>query len=87
MGRLVTSGAHGGGTVPVDMRQLYHNRQRILGAAGHDPRDIVNAMAAAGQGLLKAKVDMVMPLVKLHEAFALIHERKVAGKIVIDPQA
>ena len=85
MGRLVTAGAHGGGTVPVNMRQLYHNRQRILGSAGHDPRDIVNAMEAAGAGKLKAKVDLAMPLGKLHEAFALIDERKVAGKIVIDP--
>lgn len=85
MGRLVTAGAHGGGTVPVNMKQLYHNRQRILGSAGHDQRDIVNAMEAAGKGQLKAKVDLVMPLEKLHEAFGLIHERKVAGKIVIDP--
>lgn len=87
MGRLVTAGAHGGGTVPVNMKQLYHNRQRILGSAGHDPVDIVKAMEGAGTGKLKAKVDLVMPLEKLHEAFALIHERKVAGKIVIDPQA
>lgn len=87
MGRLVTAGAHGGGTVPVDMKQLYQSRQRILGSAGHDPVDIVEAMAAAGAGKLKAKVDLVLPLAKLHEAFALIHERKVAGKIVIDPQA
>ena len=87
MGRLVTAGAHGGGTVPVDMKQLYHNRQRILGSAGHDPLDIVQAMAAAGAGKLKAKVDLVLPLEKLHEAFDLIHQRKVAGKIVIDPKA
>ena len=87
MGRLVTSGAHGGGTVPVDMKQLYHNRQRIFGAAGHDTTDIVAAMEAAGKGSLRAKVDLVLPLEKLHEAFALIGERKVAGKIVIDPQA
>lgn len=87
MGRLVTSGAHGGGTVPVDMKQLYQNRQRIIGAAGHDPQDITAAMAGAGKGLLKAKVDLVLPLDKLHDAFALIGERKVSGKIVIDPQA
>ncbi len=84
-GRLVTSGAHGGGTVPVDMRQLYIKRQRILGAAGHDGADITNAMVAAGAGLLKAKVERVMPLDQLHQAFELIGTRKVAGKIVIDP--
>jgi D-arabinose 1-dehydrogenase-like Zn-dependent alcohol dehydrogenase len=87
MGRLVTAGAHGGGTVPVNMKQLYQSRQRILGSAGHDPLDIVMAMEGAGSGKLKAKVDLVMPLDKLHDAFALIHDRKVAGKIVIDPRA
>ena len=87
MGRLVTAGAHGGGTVPVNMKQLYQSRQRILGSAGHDPLDIVKAMEGAGSGQLKAKVDLVMPLDKLLEAFQLIHERKVAGKIVIDPHS
>ncbi len=87
MGRLVTAGAHGGGTVPVDMKQLYQKRQRILGSAGHDTDDIVQAMLNAGTGSLKAKVDLVLPLSRLHEAFHLVHERKIAGKIVIDPQA
>ena len=86
MGRLVTSGAHGGGTVPVDMRQLYQRRQRILGAAGHDRGDIVKAMAAAGQGVIRSVIDLELPLARLHEAFDLIHQRKVAGKIVINPQ-
>jgi NADPH2:quinone reductase len=87
MGRLVTAGAHGGGTVPVNMKQLYQSRQRILGSAGHDPLDITLAMEGAGSGRLKAKVDLVLPLERLHEAFDLIHHRKVAGKVVIDPQA
>ena len=86
MGRMVTSGAHGGGTVPVDVKQLYQKRQRILGAAGHDHRDIVKAMEAAGKGVLRSVVDLELPLARLGEAFDIIHARKVAGKIVIDPQ-
>lgn len=85
-GRLVTSGAHGGGTVPVDMKQLYQGRQRIIGAAGYDPGDVGKAMQAAGSGDVKATVDLVMPLGRLVEAFEMIHARKVTGKIVIDPQ-
>ena len=87
MGRLVTSGAHGGGTVPVDMKQLYHHRQRILGAAGHDRADVVKAMQAASDGVLRSVIDLELPLARLHEAFDLIHNRRVAGKIVINPQA
>ena len=86
MGRLVTSGAHGGGTVPVDMKRLYQRRQRIIGAAGYDPGDVRTAMELAGRGELKAAVEKVMRLDELTEAFRLIHEREVTGKIVIDPQ-
>lgn len=86
MGRLVTSGAHGGGTVPVNMKQLYQSRQRIIGAAGYDQGDVVEAMEAAGRGALKATVDLELPLAKLHEAFRLIQDRQVKGKIVINPQ-
>jgi D-arabinose 1-dehydrogenase-like Zn-dependent alcohol dehydrogenase len=86
MGRMVTSGAHGGGTVPVDMKRLYQSRLRIIGAAGYDPGDVATAMALAGRGELKATVDKVMALDELTEAFRLIDERQVTGKIVIDPQ-
>lgn len=85
MGRLVTSGAQGGGTVSVNMKQLYQNRQSILGATGHDPGDIERAMDAVGSGKIKASIDLVLPLDKLTEAFKLIQDRKVSGKIVIDP--
>ena len=86
MGRLVTSGAHGGGTVPVNIRQLYHQRQRILGAAGHDRVDIEQAMKAAEAGTIRSVIELELPLARLHAAFDLIHNRKVAGKIVINPQ-
>ena len=72
--------------MPVDIKQLYQKRQRILGAAGHDHRDIVKAMDAAGKGVLRSLIDLELPLARLGEAFDMIHARKVAGKIVIDPQ-
>lgn len=84
-GRLVTSGAHGGGTVPVDMKRLYNRRLRIIGAAGYDGCDALAAMAAAGKGKLRAVVDQELPLERLHDAFDLIDKRKVTGKIVINP--
>ncbi len=86
-GRLVTSGAHGGGNVTVNMRQLYGQRQKILGVAGQNCDDIVKAMDGAGNGTLKAMVELVLPLAKLHAAFDMINDRSVTGKIVIDPQA
>lgn len=85
LGRMVTSGAHGGGVVPVDMKYLYHYRLQIFGAAGSDKRNVRDAFEAAGKGKLKAVVDLELPLEKLHEAFDLIDQRKVTGKIIINP--
>lgn len=84
-GRLVTVGAHGGGTVPLDARRLYLNRLRVIGAAGAGRRDAERALAIAGDGKLRAPVEGVLPLPRLPEAFDLIGTGKVAGKLVIDP--
>ena len=84
-GRLVTVGAHGGGTVPLDARRLYLNRLRVIGAAGAGRTHVERALAFAGQGKLRASIDAVMKLADLSEAFRLIGENKVSGKLVIDP--
>src|SRR5206468_12855312 len=33
-GRLITAGGHGGGTVPLDVKQLYLNQNTIIGSFG-----------------------------------------------------
>ena len=48
-GRLVTAGAHGGGTVPLDVKRLYMRRLRILGAAGTDIADVKQSLQAAAE--------------------------------------
>ena len=49
-GRLVTAGAHGGGTVSLDVKRLYMRRLRILGAAGTNLADVEKALDAARRG-------------------------------------
>lgn len=53
-GRMVTAGAHGGGTVTLDAKRLYIRRISILGAAGTNPPDVDKALSAAGQGKIRA---------------------------------
>lgn len=84
-GRLVTAGAHGGGTVPLDARRLYLNRLRVIGGAGSSRRNAETALAFAAGGRLRCVIDAVMPLARLPEAFDLIGDNRVRGKIVIDP--
>jgi NADPH:quinone reductase-like Zn-dependent oxidoreductase len=51
-GRLVTCGAHGGGTVEVDMRTLYRRHLTIAGATGATEAQTRAAFAAVAEGRL-----------------------------------
>lgn len=84
-GRLVSAGAHGGGTVPLDVYQLYFRRARIIGGAGSSRQDIERTLKLAGEGRLRPTIDEILPLADLHRAFDLIDNGTVKGKIVIDP--
>lgn len=84
-GRLVTAGAHGGGTVPLDVRRLYGRRLRVIGGAGASPRDVESAVEAAGRGELTALIDRVLPLDEAAAAHTLASSGALVGKVVLDP--
>ena len=84
-GRLVTAGAHGGGTVPLDIYRLYIRRLRIIGGAGSSRRNVARTLELAGDGKLRTAIDEILPLADLHRAFDLLGSGAVKGKIVIDP--
>jgi NADPH2:quinone reductase len=86
-GRLVTAGAHGGGTVPLDVRRLYGRRLRVIGGAGASRADVTSAVEAAGRGELRAVIDRVMPLSAAAEAHGLFAAGGLLGKVVLDPTA
>jgi NADPH:quinone reductase len=86
-GRLVTAGAHGGGTVPLDVSRLYLRRIRILGSPGCDNSDIEWTMDQARAGTIRAaKIDRIMPLHEAGEAHRLMERRETSGKLVLDPR-
>ncbi len=84
-GRLVTAGAHGGGTVPLDAKRLYLRRLRVIGGAGSSRKNVETALKFARTGRLSCAIEKIMPLGALHEAFDLLGDGGVMGKIVIDP--
>jgi NADPH2:quinone reductase len=86
-GRLVTAGAHGGGTVELDVRRLYGRRLRVIGGAGAARRDVSSALEAAAVGRLHAVVDRVLPLDEAAEAHRLAEKGGLLGKIVLTPRA
>ena len=84
-GRLVTAGAHGGGMVSLDVKQLYLRRQSILGAAGTNPPDVEKALDAARAGKIRAINHRIMPLGAAAEAHRLVEQNQIAGKLILDP--
>ncbi len=84
-GRLVTAGAHGGGTVPLDVKRLYLKRIRIIGQPGASRHDVELALSLAARGSIRAIIDRTMPLGAVKEAHGLLEQGQIIGKIILDP--
>jgi NADPH2:quinone reductase len=84
-GRIVTSGAHAGGEVKLDLKRLYIGRRQIIGAAGVDVADLDAALAAGAAGKLRGVIDRVMPLAKAADAHRLVENENPTGKVLLDP--
>lgn len=85
-GRLVTAGGHAGGTVPLDVNRLYLNQITVMGATGETAADLAMSLQAAAEGRFKALIECVLPLSEAARAHALVAERSVIGKVVLDPR-
>jgi NADPH:quinone reductase-like Zn-dependent oxidoreductase len=85
-GRLVTAGGHAGGTVPLDVNRLYLNQITIMGATGERPEDLDMSLKAAAEGRFKPLIECVLPLSEAQRAHALVADRSVVGKVVLDPR-
>jgi len=84
-GRLVTAGAHGGGSVTLDVKRLYMRRLRVIGAAGTNFSDIQKALQAVEDGKIHAIINRTMPLREAAEAHRIVEQNQIAGKIILNP--
>jgi NADPH:quinone reductase len=85
-GRLITAGAHGGGTVPLDVKRLYLNAITIIGSFGRILReDVDTALRAAADGRYKVLIDRVLPLAEAAQAHRRVAARTGIGKVVLQP--
>jgi NADPH:quinone reductase-like Zn-dependent oxidoreductase len=86
-GRLVTAGAHAGGTVQLDLHHLYLNYITIIGSPSHTDRDVEMSLELAAAGHLKPLIDRELPLAEAAAAHRLVEERAGLGKVVLKPWA
>lgn len=85
-GRLVTVGAHGGGTVPLDVRRLYNRRLHVLSGLGAErPEDLALALDLVARVELRVLIDSTLPLSQAVEAHRRVEEGRALGKVILDP--
>jgi NADPH:quinone reductase-like Zn-dependent oxidoreductase len=90
-GRIVTCGAHGGETVPLDVIELFRAERSIIGSRTCTMREIQTVIDLVAGGRLEPVVDSTYLLGEAAEAHARMRRREHFGKIVLrncpDPRA
>ena len=85
-GRLITAGAHGGGTVPLDVKSLYLKFITVIGSVGKiTHEDIEFGLRAAAEGRYRILIDRVLPLAEAAQAHEIVAARGGTGKVVLEP--
>jgi NADPH2:quinone reductase len=89
-GRLVSFGTSAGPEVQFNLQTLYRKSASILGYGGGgltpDERrqGLAQTLEALRDGRLKLRIDEVLPLEHVNQAFERLAERRVQGNLVLD---
>ncbi len=89
-GRLVSYGVSAGAEVAFNLQRLYRKMITLFGYSGMllTPEErrtgLKAALAALAAGELKVRIDEVLALDEVDEAFARLTERRVQGKLLLE---
>jgi NADPH:quinone reductase len=89
-GRIVSFGVSAGPEVAFNMQLLYRKAVSLLGYAGliltREERGpgLQAALEAVRAGELKVRIDSILPLEEVNDAFRRIVDRRVQGKLLLD---
>ena len=84
-GRLVTCGGHSGFQVGFNLWHLFVKEHTLIGSFGGTRRDFLEVMRMAAQGNLRQVVQESFSLADVPKAQDLLRQRKVFGKLILDP--
>jgi len=84
-GRLVTCGAHGGETPPIDIIEVFRNEWEVLGSRIGTPAEMRLVMGMLADGRLRAAVHAAIPLAQAARAHEIIEAREQTGKVILVP--
>jgi NADPH:quinone reductase-like Zn-dependent oxidoreductase len=83
LGRIVTCGALGGGSVETNMRRFYLKHLSLLGGVSAPKSQTQQVYRLAGEGILRPVLYRCFPLEQAAEAHALVESREVFGRVVL----
>lgn len=84
-GRLVLSGATAGPNPRTELRLVFVRQLDVLGSTAHAGVDLERALAAVWDGTITPHVQATFPLADYAEAFRMMADREVLGKLVLHP--
>ena len=84
-GRLVTSGGHAGFDVNINLWHLFVKELTVIGSYAGTRQDFLDIMGLAGRGLISPVIHATFPLERAEEAQALLRDRGVFGKLLLEP--
>jgi alcohol dehydrogenase len=84
-GRIVTCGATTGFEAVTDLRYIWVREIDIIGSNGWERQDLIILLDLVRSGKIKPIIDAELPLEQIREGEALLEERKVFGKVIIQP--
>lgn len=84
-GRLLTCGATAGFDPKEDLRYVWTFELRVLGSNGWMREDLLALLDMVRDGRMKPVIGCALPLEQVNDAFRLLEEREVFGKVLLRP--
>jgi NADPH:quinone reductase-like Zn-dependent oxidoreductase len=84
-GRLVTCGGHSGFDVNINLWHLFVKEQILIGSFAGSRQDFLEIMALTAHGHVRQVVQEILPFADLSRAQQMLRDRKVFGKLILDP--
>jgi alcohol dehydrogenase len=84
-GKVLTCGATAGYDPAEDLRFIWTFELQILGSNGWMQDDLTELLGMLEDGSLIPVIDKTLPLEEVNEAFRLLEDREVFGKVVLTP--
>jgi len=84
-GKVLTCGATAGFDPVEDLRYIWSFEIKVLGANGWMREELEALLNMVATGEINPVIDKELPLTEVNEAFRLIEDREVFGKVIVKP--